>query len=196
MLGLKSIGYDGGAPKNALTLSSMTPAMRDVARSHRLTEFPVSSGNAHRIKEADITLEEDISKIPTGLVAAQRALTSLVNTDDPVLKMIKFEPPPGTIKLPPLPDQLIQVPIFLSPSLSCPTHPSIKMGGMDRCGILFYAGSTTTDIGLQLVAPAPRCRFCQLSIFAFKYAGNLSFMEYTRHPPPRHQNNGIKCTIF
>jgi hypothetical protein len=29
------------------------------------------------------------------------------------------------------------------------------MGGTDRCGILFYAGSTTTDIGLLLIAPAP-----------------------------------------
>jgi hypothetical protein len=29
------------------------------------------------------------------------------------------------------------------------------MSGMDRCGILFYAGSVTTDTGLLLVAPAP-----------------------------------------
>jgi hypothetical protein len=35
----------------------------------------------------------------------------------------------------------------------CP-NPSIKMGGTDRCGILVYAGSTTTDLGLLLVAPA------------------------------------------
>jgi len=62
--GLKSI--TSTAPKNALTLASMTPAMRDAARSHRLNEFPVSSGNAHRVKEADITEEEDIKKIPTG----------------------------------------------------------------------------------------------------------------------------------
>jgi hypothetical protein len=34
-------------------------------------------------------------------------------------------------------------------------NPSIKMGGTDRCGILFYAGSTTSGIGLLLVAPAP-----------------------------------------
>jgi hypothetical protein len=30
------------------------------------------------------------------------------------------------------------------------------MGGTDRCGILFYAESITTDIGLLLVAPAPQ----------------------------------------
>jgi hypothetical protein len=29
------------------------------------------------------------------------------------------------------------------------------MGDTDRCGILFYSGSTTTDIALLLVAPAP-----------------------------------------
>jgi hypothetical protein len=28
------------------------------------------------------------------------------------------------------------------------------MGGTDRCGILIYAVSKTTDIGLLLVAPA------------------------------------------
>ena len=46
--GLKSL--TSAAPKNALTLSKMTPAMREAARSHRLNEFPVSSGNAHRVK--------------------------------------------------------------------------------------------------------------------------------------------------
>jgi hypothetical protein len=40
-------------------------------------------------------------------------------------------------------------------ALSFRPNLSIKMGGMDRCDILFYAGSTTTDIGLLLVAPAP-----------------------------------------
>ncbi len=68
MLGLNGMKGMSAAPKNALTMSSMTPAMRDAARSHRLSEFPVSSGNAHRVKESDITLEEDIEKIPTGLV--------------------------------------------------------------------------------------------------------------------------------
>ena len=49
--GLKSLtSTSGAAPKNALTLSKMTPAMREAARSHRLNEFPVSSGNAHRVK--------------------------------------------------------------------------------------------------------------------------------------------------
>ena len=67
--GMKSLTH--ATPKNALTLATMTPAMRDAARSHRLNEFPVSSGNAHRVKEADITLDEDMKKIPTGIIAAQ-----------------------------------------------------------------------------------------------------------------------------
>jgi hypothetical protein len=37
-----------------------------------------------------------------------------------------------------------------------PAQPIYLIGGTDRWGILFYAGSTTTDIGLLLVAPAPR----------------------------------------
>jgi V8-like Glu-specific endopeptidase len=48
----------------------------------------------------------------------------------------------------------IMVNVFFIPLYFRP-NPSIKMGGTDRCGILFYAGSTTTDIGLLLVAPAP-----------------------------------------
>jgi hypothetical protein len=43
-------GLNSMAPRNALTLATMTPAMRDAAISHRLSEFPVSSGNAHRVK--------------------------------------------------------------------------------------------------------------------------------------------------
>ena len=47
-------GFRGGlntmASRNAITMASMTPAMRDAAMSHRLSEFPVSSGNAHRVK--------------------------------------------------------------------------------------------------------------------------------------------------
>jgi hypothetical protein len=37
--------------------------------------------------------------------------------------------------------------IFLSPSLSGPTR---LLSGTDRCGILFYAGSSTTDIGIYI----------------------------------------------
>jgi hypothetical protein len=40
-------------------------------------------------------------------------------------------------------------------ALSFKPNPSIKMGGTDRFGILFYAGNTTTGIGLLLVALAP-----------------------------------------
>jgi hypothetical protein len=41
-------------------------------------------------------------------------------------------------------------------ALSFRPSPSNKMGGADRCGISFYAGNTTTDTGLLLVAPAPQ----------------------------------------
>jgi hypothetical protein len=41
-------------------------------------------------------------------------------------------------------------------ALSFGPNPVIKMCGTDTCGILFYAGSTTTDIGLLLVAPVPQ----------------------------------------
>jgi hypothetical protein len=48
------------------------------------------------------------------------------------------------------------VPDLFFVALSFQPGPSIKMGSMDRCGILFYAGSITTDMGLLLVAPAPQ----------------------------------------
>ena len=35
----------------AIELDSLTPQARLAARSHRMIEFPVSSGNAHRVKE-------------------------------------------------------------------------------------------------------------------------------------------------
>jgi hypothetical protein len=57
------------------------------------------------LQEADITLEEHISKIPTGINAAANAVMSLTNSDDPVLRMLKMEPAVDPHKLP---DQLIQ----------------------------------------------------------------------------------------
>jgi hypothetical protein len=51
-------------------------------------------------------------------------------------------------------DEWIKVSIFFV-ALSFLPCPSIKMGGTDRCGILFYAESITTDIGLLLVSSAP-----------------------------------------
>ena len=38
--------------------SSINPTMKAAAKSHRMLEFPVSSGNAHRVKEADLPEEE------------------------------------------------------------------------------------------------------------------------------------------
>ena len=35
----------------------LNPTMKAAAKSHRMIEFPVSSGNAHRVKEAEFTAE-------------------------------------------------------------------------------------------------------------------------------------------
>jgi len=55
----------------------------------------VSSGNAHRVKEASPDLDDD--KIPTGQIAAQKAITHLVATGDPFVKALQLEhkPDPG-----------------------------------------------------------------------------------------------------
>ena len=36
----------------AIELDSLTPQARLAARSHRMIEFPVSSGSSHRVKES------------------------------------------------------------------------------------------------------------------------------------------------
>ena len=38
----------------------LTPAMKTAAMSHRMIEFPVSSGNAHRVKEKDVKEAEEV----------------------------------------------------------------------------------------------------------------------------------------
>ncbi len=38
--------------RDGISLERLTPAMKSAAKSHRMLEFPVSSGNAHRIKES------------------------------------------------------------------------------------------------------------------------------------------------
>lgn len=113
-------GMKSQIPSNALTLQTMTPAMRNVARydtlyfiwglfwpknqlkigyeqlifkkfrSHRLSEFPVSSGNTHRQKEPSPS-EEIETAIPTGLFAAQKAVSHLVATGDPLVKLLQLE---------------------------------------------------------------------------------------------------------
>jgi hypothetical protein len=40
--------------------------------------------------------------------------------------------------------------VLLFVALSFRPNPSIKMGGTDRCGILFYAGSATTGMGCKI----------------------------------------------
>ncbi len=48
-------------PYSSLGVSGerLTPAMKTAAMSHRMLEFPVSSGNAHRVKEATVKEESD-----------------------------------------------------------------------------------------------------------------------------------------
>merc|ERR1719270_447957 len=42
----------------------LTPAMKKAAMSHRMIEFPVSSGNAHRVKEVEVKDEFVIPSAP------------------------------------------------------------------------------------------------------------------------------------
>jgi hypothetical protein len=44
----------------------------------------------------------------SGLIAAQNAVTSLANSNDPIFKMLKLDSSIEMVKLPPLPTQLIQ----------------------------------------------------------------------------------------
>ena len=39
-----------GLSREGITAETLTPQARIAARSHRMIEFPVSSGNAHRVK--------------------------------------------------------------------------------------------------------------------------------------------------
>ena len=41
-----------------ITCETLTPAMKNAAKTHRMLEFPVSSGNAHRVKETTATEPE------------------------------------------------------------------------------------------------------------------------------------------
>ena len=46
--------YPGSSlARDGVALEYLTPAMRSAAKTHRMLEFPVSSGNAHRVKEKD-----------------------------------------------------------------------------------------------------------------------------------------------
>lgn len=52
-----------GLSREGVTAETLTPQARIAARSHRMIEFPVSSGNAHRVKvrNLDDTNSESIS---------------------------------------------------------------------------------------------------------------------------------------
>lgn len=43
-------------------METMTPAMKTAAKTHRMLEFPVSSGNAHRVRESNKAEREDEEK--------------------------------------------------------------------------------------------------------------------------------------
>ena len=112
-------------------------------------------------------MEEDISKIPTGILAAQRAVTSLANTDDPVLKMLKLEPSEGMVKLPPLPNQLIQRKIpeeKPEPKVEDkkPEKPDLKMTEAqllnlaNPLGVIMFGGHLELPFGLKEPEPDPK----------------------------------------
>ena len=44
-------------PSGLALETKMNPTMKAAAKSHRMIEFPVSSGNAHRVKEAEFIAE-------------------------------------------------------------------------------------------------------------------------------------------
>ena len=48
---------------SGVTMETLTPAMRSAAKTHRMLEFPVSSGNAHRVKEAEVEPEPEPVKV-------------------------------------------------------------------------------------------------------------------------------------
>jgi len=111
-------------------------------------------------------LEENISKIPTGILAAQRAVTSLANTDDPVLKMLKLEPSEGMIKMPPLPSQLIQRKFTEEkpePEVkeTKPEKPDLKMSEAQMLnlanplGVIMFGGHLDLPFGLKEPEPDP-----------------------------------------
>ncbi len=71
-----------------------------ILRSHRLSEFPVSSGNSHRQKEPSPS-EEPENQIPTGMIAAQKAISHLVATGDPIVKLLQLEDKSNSSKVTP-----------------------------------------------------------------------------------------------
>ncbi len=48
------LGLGTSMAPSGVGLEMLTPAMKTAAKSHRMLEFPVSSGNAHRIKESEV----------------------------------------------------------------------------------------------------------------------------------------------
>jgi hypothetical protein len=70
-------------------------------------------------------------------------------------------------------------------ALSFQPNPSITMGGTDRCGILFYGGSTTADIGLLLAAPIPLFlphEAFSMSVNVWRGAVDIASASGTRRP--------------
>ena len=67
----------------------ITPAMKSAVMSHRMIEFPVSSGNAHRVKEADVPEDgplkaiEDKSEPKAKEPEPEPALIGPVKPDEP-----------------------------------------------------------------------------------------------------------------
>ena len=58
---LPSVLYPGSSfAPSGVTKEYLTPAMKSAAKTHRMLEFPVSSGNAHRVKEAQLAIEHEV----------------------------------------------------------------------------------------------------------------------------------------
>ena len=51
----------------------LTPAMKTAAMSHRMIEFPVSSGNSHRVKEVEV-VEKTSPKVIVFFFSSSKAI--------------------------------------------------------------------------------------------------------------------------
>ena len=61
--------FVSSSPQGLALETKLNPTMKAAAKSHRMIEFPVSSGNAHRVKEAEFIAEiEHEAKVSLNLL--------------------------------------------------------------------------------------------------------------------------------
>jgi len=85
------MGAPGSSLRPAIELDSLTPQARLAARSHRMIEFPVSSGNAHRVKEVIKDPTPEPEPFPTDEAEKALALPG-PNSPPPIVATQAVEP--------------------------------------------------------------------------------------------------------